>query len=169
MIITIIDYKSGNLASLRNSLEIASKDKDKNYKINVSNVPENIRNSDKIILPGVGDFYNCKEQLVKISGMQEAINYFINEKERPFLGICIGMQLMAKVSYERGENKGLELLDAKVVSIDNKNKKIRVPHMGWNNVELENKDYGKYFPSLKNNDFYFVHSYQMKCKKKIKY
>ena len=98
--------------------------------------------------------------------MVDAINYFIKDKEKPFLGICIGMQLMANVSYERKKNKGLELIDSEVIIIENKSKEIRVPHMGWNNVYLENKSKEKDFPSLKNNDFYFVHSYHMKCKNK---
>jgi len=164
MNIIIIDYKSGNLASLKNSLESAIKNKKKNYKIKVSNIPENIIKADKVILPGVGDFYNCKEQLTNIDGMVEAINYFIKKKAKPFLGICIGMHLMAKFSFERGKNKGLGLLDSEVVVINKKNNKIRVPHMGWNNIKMENKNYFKSFSSLNKQDFYFVHSYHMVCK-----
>ncbi|MAJ24762.1 MAG: imidazole glycerol phosphate synthase subunit HisH [Rickettsiales bacterium] len=163
MNITIIDYKSGNLASLKNSLESAASNNKNTYKIEVSNNPENIIKADKVILPGVGDFFNCKEQLFSIKGMLEAIEYFINDQERPFLGICIGMQLMAKVSYERGKNKGLDLVDSEVVVINNKSNKFRVPHMGWNNIELENPNYLKSFSSLNKNDFYFVHSYHMIC------
>ena len=166
MNIVIIDYNSGNLASLQNSLESAAKYNKQAYKIKITSSPEEVINADKVILPGVGDFFNCKNQLLKINGMIEAINYFIKEKRKPFLGICIGMQLMAKFSYERKKNKGLELIDSEVIIIKNEAKEIRVPHMGWNNVFLENKSKKKYFPSLNNNDFYFVHSYHMKCKNK---
>ena len=166
MNIAIIDYNSGNLASLKNSLESAVKDRNKDFKVNITSIPEEIIKADKVILPGVGDFYNCKTQLMKINGMIDAINYFIKDKEKPFLGICIGMQLMAKVSYERKKNKGLEFIDSEVIIIDSKSAQIRVPHMGWNNVYLENKSKEKDFPSLKNNDFYFVHSYHMRCKNK---
>ena len=166
MNIAIIDYNSGNLASLKNSLESAVKDRNKDFKVNITSIPEEIIKADKVILPGVGDFYNCKTQLMKINGMIDAINYFIKEKEKPFLGICIGMQLMAKVSYERKKSKGLEFIDSEVNIIDSSSEEIRVPHMGWNNVFLEKKNNEKQFPSLNNNDFYFVHSYHMKCKNK---
>ena len=166
MNIAIIDYNSGNLASLKNSLESAVKDRNKDFKVNITSIPEEIIKADKVILPGVGDFYNCKTQLMKINGMIDAINYFIKEKEKPFLGICIGMQLMATVSYERKKSKGLEFIDSEVNIIDSSSEEIRVPHMGWNNVFLEKKNNEKQFPSLNNNDFYFVHSYHMKCKNK---
>ena len=166
MNIAIIDYNSGNLASLKNSLESAVKNTKKPFKVNITSLPEVVIKADKVILPGVGDFFNCKKQLVQINGMIEAINYFINDKKNPFLGICIGMQLMANVSYERKKNKGLELIDSEVIIIDNEFQEIRVPHMGWNNVFLENKNNERDFPSLNNNDFYFVHSYHMKCKNK---
>ena len=166
MNIAIIDYNSGNLASLKNSLESAVKNNNKDFKVNITGKPEEIITADKVILPGVGDFFNCKKQLMKINGMIDAINYFIKEKEKPFLGICIGMQLMAKVSYERKKNRGLELIDSEVNIIENNSKEIRVPHMGWNNVFLEKKSKESQFPSLKNNDFYFVHSYHMKCNNK---
>ena len=166
MNIAIIDYNSGNLASLQNSLESAVKNNKQTFNVNVTAVPEEVIKADKVILPGVGDFLNCKNELLKIDGMVDAINYFIKDKEKPFLGICIGMQLMAKVSYERKKNKGLEFIDAEVIIIDSGSKEIRVPHMGWNNVSLENKSKEKDFPSLNDNDFYFVHSYHMKCKDK---
>ena len=132
----------------------------------ISDDPTEVKKADRLVLPGVGDFSNCKNQLEKLKGMQQAIYEFVNIKQRPFLGICIGMQLMANVSYERKKNKGLELIDSEVIIIDNKSKKIRVPHMGWNNVFLENRTKERYFPSLNNNDFSFVHSYHMKCKNK---
>ena len=166
MNIAIIDYNSGNLASLKNSLESAVKNNNKDFKVKITARPEEIIMADKVILPGVGDFFNCKKQLMKINGMIDAINYFIKEKEKPFLGICIGMQLMAKVSYERKKNRGLEFIDSEVNIIENKSKEIRVPHMGWNNVFLEKKSNERQFPSLNNNDFYFVHSYHMKCNNK---
>ena len=166
MNIAIINYNSGNLASLQNSLESAAKNNKQAFEVNITAVPEEVIKADKVILPGVGDFFYCKNELLKINGMLDAINYFIKDKEKPFLGICIGMQLMAKVSYERKKNKGLEFIDSEVNIIESNAKEIRVPHMGWNNVFLENKTNKKYFPSLNNNDFYFVHSYHMKCKNK---
>lgn len=165
MNIVIIDYNSGNLASLKNSLENAAFNFKKNIKISISNKPEVIVNADKLILPGVGDFLNCREQLLKIKGMKEVIDEFIKKKSRPFLGICIGMQLMGKVSHERGKNKGLELINAEVVKIRSQASNIRVPHMGWNNIKIKKKS-NKNFLSLDRSDFYFVHSYHMKCNNK---
>ena len=164
MNIAIIDYNSGNLASLQNALESAIKNKKQVFNVNITAAPEEVIKADKVILPGVGDFFYCKNELLNINGMVDAINYFIKDKEKPFLGICIGMQLMANVSYERKKNKGLEFIDSEVIKIESKYEEIRVPHMGWNNVSLENKSKEQYFPSLKDNDFYFVHSYHMKCK-----
>ena len=166
MNIAIIDYNSGNLASLQNSLKCAVKNNKQDFKVKITAAPEEVIKADKVILPGVGDFFYCKNELLKINGMVDAINYFIKDKQKPFLGICIGMQLMANVSYERKKNKGLEFIDSEVIIIESGSKEIRVPHMGWNNVFLEDKSKEKYFPSLKNNDFYFVHSYHMKCKNK---
>ena len=162
MNIVIIDYKSGNLASLKNSLENAALNFKKNIKIIISNNPEVISKADKLILPGVGDFLNCRKQLLKIIGMKETIEEYIKKKSRPFLGICVGMQLMGNISYERGKNKGLELIDADVVKIKNEVSNIRVPHMGWNNIKVK-KNLDKSFLSLDSSDFYFVHSYHMKC------
>ena len=162
MNIVIIDYKSGNLASLKNSLENAALNFKKNIKIIISNNPEVISKADKLILPGVGDFLNCRKQLLKIIGMKETIEEYIKKKSRPFLGICVGMQLMGNISYERGKNKGLELIDADVIKINNEVNNIRVPHMGWNNIKVK-KNLNKGFLSLDSSDFYFVHSYHMKC------
>ena len=165
MNIVIIDYNSGNLASLKNSLENASNKKA--LKVKISNSPDHILAADRLILPGVGDFYNCKQQLFKINGMLDAVYEYIKKKQRPFLGICIGMQLMSNTSYERGKNAGLGLIDSKVIMIDEKNIDIRVPHMGWNDIQIQNKNYLKKFSSLNKKNFYFVHSYHMECKNKI--
>ena len=165
MNIVIINYNSGNLASLTNSIYSTAKKYEIVCKIDISNKPEKILNADRLILPGVGDFYNCKKQLLKIKDIDDILNEFIKKKERPFLGICIGMQLMAKNSYERGKNKGLGLFDSEVKIIKSISKDIKVPHMGWNDVYLEKEAYLKNFSSLDKNNFYFVHSYHMQCNK----
>ncbi len=118
-----------------------------------------------MVLPGVGDFSNCKSQLTRISGMQEALNDFVNIKQRPFLGICIGMQLMAKKSHERFESSGLGYFDSEVKKILPSSNSIKVPHMGWNNIRLLDNNYKKKFTSLTEGDYYFVHSYEMICNK----
>ena len=166
MNVLIINYNSGNLASLYNSFLKVSKDRKKKINLFISDDPEKVKNADKIILPGVGDFSNCKKQLVKIEGMEETLKDFVYKKKLPFLGICIGMQLMAKKSYERIETKGLGFFDSKVKKIIPKKKSLKIPHMGWNDIRLVNSDYKTSFGSLIKGDFYFVHSYEMICKDK---
>ena len=165
MNIVIINYNSGNLASLINAILKTAQKYEIACKVDISDKPKKILNADRVILPGVGDFYNCKKQLKKIKNIDEVLDEYIKKKERPFLGICIGMQLMAKVSYERNKNEGLGLFDSEVKLIKKTSKNIKVPHMGWNDVYVE-KDRKTLFPSLNNNNFYFVHSYHMQCKNK---
>ena len=165
MNIVIINYNSGNLASLVNSILKTAQKYEIDCKVDISNKSKKILNADRVILPGVGDFYNCKKQLQKIKNIDEILDEYIKKKERPFLGICIGMQLMAKVSYERSKNEGLGFFDSEVKLIKKTSKKIKVPHMGWNDVYME-KDRKVLFSSLNNNNFYFVHSYHMQCKNK---
>ncbi len=164
MNITLIDYNSGNIGSLSNSLKEAGKSFNFKFNLKITNKPEEIKKSDKVILPGVGDFYNCKLQLSNIPGMIEALNEYIKTIGKPFLGICIGMQLMAKKSFEKGEHKGLNYFDSEVIKIKVEERDQKVPHMGWNTVLLKDKKSFNLFKSLENNDFYFVHSYVMKCK-----
>ena len=127
MNVLIINYNSGNLASLYNSFLKVSKDRKKKINLFISDDPEKVKNADKIILPGVGDFSNCKKQLVKIEGMEETLKDFVYKKKLPFLGICIGMQLMAKKSYERIETKGLGFFDSKVKKIILKKSHLKFP------------------------------------------
>ncbi len=165
MKVLIINYNIGNLGSLTNSLHKASNEISSNIIVSTTNSPDDILKADKVILPGVGDFSSCKKQLNNISGMIGAINEYVNVLARPFLGICIGMHLMAKRSFERGEHKGLNFINSEVVKIKSENNEVRIPHMGWNTVKINKKKKDKRFCSIDNKDFYFVHSYRMKCKK----
>ena len=166
MNVLIVNYNSGNLASLYNSFLKATKDRKKKINLSISDNPNEVKRADKIILPGVGDFSNCKNQLVKIEGMEEALNDFVYKKKLPFLGICIGMQLMAKKSFERTETTGLGFFDSQVEKITPKNQSLKIPHMGWNDIKLVKSYYKKSFSSLIQGDFYFVHSYEMICNNK---
>ncbi len=163
MNVAIVNYNAGNLASLYNSFLKVSKNRKKKINIVITENPYTVKSADKVILPGVGDFSTCKNQLVKIEGMVEALNDFVFKKRLPFLGICIGMQLMANKSFERFETAGLGYFDSEVKKISYKNPKFKVPHMGWNNIKLVNDTYKKKFRSMLKGDFYFVHSYEMIC------
>ena len=164
MKIIIIDYGSGNIASIRNAFLNASNDISKNVDLILTKDPDKILKADKIILPGVGDFSFCKKGLLSIDGMHQAIYESITVKAKPFLGICVGMQLMAEKSYENGSHSGLSLIKGEVKSLKetlNINN-LKIPHMGWNQItKLEDHSILK---NIKNGEhFYFVHSYHMVC------
>ena len=159
MKIALIDYGSGNLQSAYKALELVSNCKNKIF---ITSNSKDLLKADKIILPGVGAFADCIKGLKSISGMTDVLNEVVLEKKKPFLGICIGMQLLATKGKEKGDHDGLGWIKGKVIKIK-KNKKIKIPHMGWNTVKVISKH-----PILKRKKFesYFVHSYNFICKNK---
>ena len=165
MSITVIDYGSGNLKSAAKALETAAKNINLNLKVVVTSNPEVIKKSNKIILPGQGSFRDCYLGIKKISGLEDALNEFVLVKKKPIFGICVGMQLFAKIGYESQETKGFGWIDATVKKINNINKKIKLPHMGWNEIELKKNCF--LFSNVKDKShMYFIHSYEFKTKQK---
>jgi glutamine amidotransferase len=156
--ILIIDYGSGNLRSVANALEQVKNSK---QNILISGNPRDLTSASHIILPGVGAFGDCISNLKSIPGMVAEIKNQINSK-KPFLGICLGMQLLADIGYEYGEHQGLSLIAGKVLKIEAKDANLKIPHMGWNNLEFK-----KSHPILKGIEngehAYFVHSYHFIC------
>jgi len=166
MSITVIDYGSGNLRSVAKALEVAAKNIKIYSKIIVTSDPKKIKESKKVILPGQGSFKDCYQGIKKISGLEEALNEFVLVKKKPIFGICVGMQLFAKVGYESEETKGFGWIDAEVRKISNINKTLKLPHMGWNELEFK-KDFFL-FSNLKDKPhMYFIHSYEFITKQKI--
>jgi len=165
MFITVIDYGSGNLKSAAKALETANNNVNLNFKVVVTSDPKIIRKSEKIVLPGQGSFRDCYLGIKKIPGLHEALNEFFIEKKKPILGICVGMQLFAETGYESQETKGFGWIEAEVRKINNMNKKIKLPHMGWNEIELK-KDCSLFSNIKKKSHFYFIHSYEFITKKK---
>ena len=159
MKIALIDYGSGNLQSAYKALELVSNSKNKIF---ITSNSKDLLKADKIILPGVGAFADCIKGLKSISGMIDVLNEVVLEKKKPFLGICIGMQLLATKGKEKGDHDGLGWIKGKVIKIK-KIKKIKIPHMGWNTVKVISKH-----PILKRKKFesYFVHSYNFICQNK---
>jgi glutamine amidotransferase len=157
----LIDYGSGNLQSAYKALELAGNYRKKN-KILVTSKSKDLLDADKIVLPGVGTFSDCMKGLKSLPGMIDILNEIVLQKKKPFLGICIGMQLLATDGKEKGNHKGLGWIKGKVIKIK-KNKKIKIPHMGWNTVKIISKH-----PILKRKKFesYFVHSYNFICQNK---
>ena len=165
MFITVIDYGSGNLKSAAKALEAANNNVNLNFKVVVTSDPKIIRQSEKIVLPGQGSFRDCYLGIKKIPGLHEVLNEFVIEKKKPILGICVGMQLFAETGYESQETKGFGWIEAEVRKINNMNKKIKLPHMGWNEIELK-KDCYLFSNIKKKSHFYFIHSYEFITKRK---
>ena len=165
MSITVIDYGSGNLKSAAKALEAAANNLNISSKIEVTSDPKKIDRSDKIVLPGQGSFRDCFLGIKKIPELNEILDEFVLKKKKPILGICVGMQLFAKTGYEAQETKGFGWIDAEVRKINNMNKKLKLPHMGWNELELKKDCF--LFSNIKNKSHvYFIHSYEFKTKQK---
>ena len=165
MLITVIDYGSGNLKSAAKALETAAKNINTSSKIVVTSDPQTIKKSDKIVLPGQGSFRDCYLGIKKIPGLNETLNEFVLDKKKPIFGICVGMQLFAKTGYESQETKGFGWIDAEVRKINNMNKKLKLPHMGWNQIEFK-KDFALFSGLENKSHMYFVHSYELTTKQK---
>ena len=171
MKLVIIDYGSGNLKSVENAFKNSIKDNGLNFNIEVTSKLNSIINSDLIVLPGVGSFPDCKKGLQKNQGLIEVLIEQVISKSKPFLGICVGMQLMAEYSLEKVNTKGFGWFKGSIEKInslgkDYLGKDYKIPHMGWNNLEI----IGERHPILKNitekEQFYFVHSYYLKTEEK---
>ena len=161
MLTAIIDYSSGNLHSAQKAFEKITASSNLGSVV-VTSDPKIISSADRLVLPGDGAFPSCKAELMS-SEAYEALVYSTVEKSRPFLGICVGMQLMATKSYEYQETEGLDWIDGEVQKINPKDKSLKIPHMGWNTLNIESKH--PVLKSIHNGDHvYFVHSFHMMIK-----
>tara|TARA_B100000989_G_scaffold159737_1_gene119274 strand:- start:1535 stop:2161 length:627 start_codon:yes stop_codon:yes gene_type:complete len=156
MRVTIVDYKSGNISSVINSFNEVARDK---VNIEVTSDLNKIKSSDKVVLPGQGSFKSCIDSLNRINGLIDTLNEFALSNKKPILGICVGLQMFADVGYEEVESKGLGWISGKVSKIDNQDGKYKLPHIGWNQINIV-KD-NKIFKNIENySHMYFVHSYE---------
>ncbi len=156
MKVTIVDYSSGNISSVINSFKEVAKDK---VNIEVTADLNKIKSSDKVVLPGQGSFKSCIDALNKINGLTEALTEFAINNKKPLLGICVGLQMFADIGYEESETKGLGWISGIVSKIDNQNGKYKLPHIGWNQINIVKQS--KIFENITNNShMYFVHSYE---------
>ncbi len=156
--ITIVDYGSGNVLSAQKSFIKVTNDNNINSKVLISNDLKDIKNSSHIVLPGQGAFNTCMEGLKNKPGLIEELYDFAIVKKKPFLGICIGMQMLATSSEENGFHKGLGWIEGKIKLLPSK--QLKMPHMGWNSVRPTNNNN----LIIGTNDYYFVHSYYFDCK-----
>jgi glutamine amidotransferase len=156
MNVTIVDYNSGNISSVINSFKEVAKEK---IKIEVSSNLDKIKSSDKIVLPGQGSFKSCVDALNSIDGLVDTLNEFTTINKKPLLGICVGLQMFADIGYEETETQGLGWISGKVSKIDNQNGKFKLPHIGWNELNIVKAS--QIFRDIKNKShMYFVHSYE---------
>jgi glutamine amidotransferase len=156
MNVTIVDYNSGNISSVINSFKEVAKEK---IKIEVSSNLNKIKSSDKIVLPGQGSFKSCVDSLNSIDGLVDTLSEITIINKKPLLGICVGFQMFADVGYEEIETQGLGWISGKVSKIDNQNGKFKLPHIGWNELNIVKAS--KIFKDIKNKShMYFVHSYE---------
>ena len=156
MNVTIVDYNSGNISSVINSFKEVAKDK---VNIEVTSDLNKIKSSDKVVLPGQGSFKSCVDALNNISGLVDALSEFAINNKKPLLGICVGLQMFADVGYEETETEGLGWIPGKVLKIDNKNGEYKLPHIGWNQINIV-KQSSMYNNIENNSHMYFVHSYE---------
>ena len=156
MNVTIVDYNSGNISSVINSFKEVAKDK---VNIAVTADLATIKTSDKVVLPGQGSFKSCIDGLNNINGLIDTLNEFALESKKPLLGICVGLQMFADIGFEEVETKGLGWISGKVSKIDNQDGKFKLPHIGWNEINIKKES--KIFKGIENNShMYFVHSYE---------
>ena len=159
MLLTVVDYGVGNLRSIAKSIEKANSDNNLNYLVKVSSDVNDIKNSDKIVLPGQGSFKACKIGIDNIKGLQEELNESVLNKKKPIYGICAGMQLFATTGYEEEKTSGLTWIPGEVIKLNLRSSELKIPHMGWNELKVENDS--KVFKDVANkNHAYFIHSYE---------
>ena len=160
--ITIVDYGSGNVLSAQKSFIKIAKDNNIKVDVLISKKLNDVKNSTHIVLPGQGAFSTCMNGLKKTDGLIDELSEFALIKKKPFLGICVGMQMLAKKSEENGDHEGLGWIDGQIKLLPGDN--LKLPHMGWNLVIPTNSKYNNLISTK--NDYYFVHSYYFECANK---
>ena len=159
MLLTVVDYGVGNLRSIAKSIEKANSENNFNYSVKVSSDINDVKKSDKIILPGQGSFKAYKNGINNIKGLQEELNESVLVKKKPIYGICAGMQLFATKGHEEETTLGLNWIPGEVNRLDLGLSNLKIPHMGWNELKIENSS--KVFKDINNkNHAYFIHSYE---------
>ena len=160
MTVAIIDYGSGNLRSAAKAFERAASEAGLDEDIVVTANAARVAEAERVVLPGVGAFADCLHGLESLDGMRDALERTVVQQGRPFLGICVGMQLMATRGFEHGTHAGLAWIPGEVRAVEPADTSLKIPHMGWNELALES-DHPVFQGLGKNNHCYFVHSYQV--------
>lgn len=158
--LVIVDYGSGNLRSAAKAFERAVREADLELAVVVSDDPGIVSGADRIVLPGVGAFADCMRGLCGVSGMVDALECAVLHDRKPFLGICVGMQLLATVGREHGDHDGLGWVPGEVVALAPSDPHLKIPHMGWNTLAIDRPDHPVLTGLEDGSHVYFVHSYQ---------
>jgi imidazole glycerol-phosphate synthase subunit HisH len=163
MRVAIIDYGSGNLRSAAKAFERAARLRHLKVEVLVTDVPEVVAGADRLVLPGVGAFADCRRGLDAVAGLPDALSEAVMSRGRPFLGVCVGMQLMATWGREYEEVEGLDWISGEVVRLKPSDPALKIPHMGWNTLRVRTSH-----PLLRDIETgdegwhaYFVHSYHL--------
>ena len=162
--VAIIDYGSGNLRSAAKAFERAARESGGDDRVLVTSNPREVAAADRIVLPGVGAFADCRAGLYGVAGMVDTLQREVIDRGKPFLGICVGMQLMATRGVEYGVHAGLDWIKGDVVRIEPGAEHLKIPHMGWNEL-LELKPHPVLAGIAPHDHAYFVHSFQLKTAK----
>jgi glutamine amidotransferase len=161
--VVIIDYGSGNLHSAAKAFERAARESNADAHIAVTSKAEDVQRADRVVLPGVGAFADCKRGLDAVPGMREALEVAVRAQAKPFLGICVGAQLMADRGLEYETVEGLGWIGGEVRAIEPKDASLKIPHMGWNTLRVQREH--PLLNGIKTGPdglhAYFVHSYQL--------
>jgi glutamine amidotransferase len=160
-LVALIDYGSGNLRSAQKALARAAAERASGHEINVTADPKIVARAERIVLPGVGAFADCMAGLKALPGMIEALNDAVLRRAVPFLGICVGMQLLASVGREFGDHPGLGWIEGEVVKLTPSDPALKIPHMGWNELSLR-RAHPLFEGIAPGAHVYFVHSYAIR-------
>ncbi|PTM96003.1 imidazole glycerol phosphate synthase subunit HisH [Mycoplana dimorpha] len=167
MRVAIIDYGSGNLRSATKAFERAAREAGIAAEIDLTDRPERVAAADRIVLPGVGAYADCRRGLDTVPGMVDALREAVEAGGRPFLGICVGMQLMSSRGLEKTVTQGLGWIDGDVVPMKPDNPQLKIPQIGWNTLQLKREH--PLFAGIRTGDdglhAYFVHSYHLAAAK----
>ncbi len=164
MRVAVIDYGSGNLRSAAKALERAAREAELTAEILVTSDADSVAGADRVVLPGVGAFADCRAGVAAVDGLREALEEVAIRRARPFLGICVGLQLMATLGREHGAHPGFGWIPGEVVPLAPSDPALKVPQMGWNELEIRNPH-----PVLaelgRSPHVYFVHSYHLRVER----
>jgi glutamine amidotransferase len=161
--VAIVDCGSGNLRSAAKAFERAAADSGRSLTVAVTQDPEIIRRADRVALPGQGAFAAVLAGVAAVDGLRDALEEVAIRRARPFLGICVGMQLMAGRGLEHGEHAGFGWIPGEVIPLAPSDPALKVPHMGWNDLEFDRPDHPVLRSLAPHDHAYFVHSYRFAC------